>query len=241
MDKLSVEKPTSDAAIKSKSEWALVPFEGSCTRLSNPEPCVNKAMALLKALGEQALKWKDEKGKEDQDLFLAKDVQSHGERTRSLRTTFSPCLEQYLPASKSATSTNLQSASFSSESSETSSLVVLGTQTGAVIVRDVRNRVNGEGKSVRKRLHWLFASSIIDHTLQLVLRLEEDRRECLAAYEKERKRVQDLRFSLDCKREERLRVLAETVQKGLSCHSVVHEVTIIINMVKHAVSSTGSA
>ena len=224
MDGLSVEKPASDGAVTSKSEWALVPFEGSCTRLSNPQPCVNKAMALLRALGEQATRWKEEKGKDlDQDLSLGKDVQFYGERSRPLRATFSPCLEHHVPAScKSATPSNLQSASFSSESSEASSLVVLGTQTGAVIVRDVRNRVNGEGKFLRKHLHWLIPSTIIDHTLQLVLRLEDDRRECVAAYEKEVKRVQGLRFSLDCKREKRLIVLAETVQRGQSRHSLLY-------------------
>lgn len=224
MDKSSVEKPPSDAAATSKSEWALTPSAGSCTRLGNPNPCVQKAVTLLRALGELAAKWKNEKGKEEQDSSpFGGGTPAYGERIRPLRTTFSPYLEQHIPVPKSATTSNLHSASFSSESSDPCSLVVLGTQTGAVITRDFRNKVDGEGRSVRKQLHWLSTATIIDHTLQLVLRLEDDRRECTASFEKESKRVQELRSFLDCKREERLKVLAETVQRGQS-----HDFTLAV-------------
>lgn len=61
---------------------------------------------------------------------------------------------------------------------------------------------------------WSKADHVIKKSLSLVMKLENDRCETMRHLEEERMKVNEMRRKMDAKAAERLKVLADIVQKG---------------------------
>lgn len=62
---------------------------------------------------------------------------------------------------------------------------------------------------------WLDGEAVVHDALELVGRLDSDRREALGSLVSERERVTHLREALDLEREQRMDLLPSAVQEGM--------------------------
>ena len=186
-----------------ETEWALkeTPREnGSCLQLGNDGQCVNKATSLLTSLQDQLLKWR-----------TTKEVTSS--RTRRKKTTPSPILKDNMADSIQVNNVDKHLTVMS----DNKELVILGSQTGQTRFKTHTGFFLGTSNIddvTSKSFDWSEIDDVIMRTLNLVLRLEEDRSETVRLLEEEREKVRVMRETLDIKAAERLRILPVLVQKG---------------------------
>ena len=189
--------------VSEEIEWALkeTPREnGSCLQLGNDGQCVNKATSLLTSLQEQLLKWR-----------TTKEVTSS--RTWRKKTIPSPILKDNMADGIQVKNIDKGSTMIS----DNKELVILGSQTGYTRFKTHTGLVLGTSNIddvTSKSFDWSEIDDVIMRTLNLVLRLEDDRSETVRLLEEEREKVRVMRETLDIKAAERLTILPALVQKG---------------------------
>ena len=189
--------------ISEEIEWALkeTPREnGSCLQLGNDGQCVNKATSLLTSLQDQLLKWR-----------TTKEVTSS--KTWRKKTMPSPILKDNMADNIQMNNVDKHSTMMS----DNNELVILGSQTGHTRFKTQTGLVLGTSNIddiTSKSFDWSEIDDVIMRTLNLVLRLEDDRSETVRLLEEEREKVRAMRETLDIKATERLTILPALVQKG---------------------------
>ena len=194
---------TADVDMANKPfDWPtlLPPRQGSCLNLSSVEPCVNKAVFYLTQLKKTAKE--KEKGR---SLAKPSFSEIHTEREEDVRS------DSKAVTSRSASGRVNKLGNVAIQSPTAHDLYVEGTTTGTEIEKDRKNihpPQLQQGGSGRLDL------DVIAGAINLVARLEEDRKQTLAALASEKVKVQQLGLALDAEAERRLDLLGTEVQRG---------------------------
>lgn len=182
--------------------------EGSCL-LGNDGKCVEKATSLLSALKKQLELWQQslEKG------FVVPSVSSGLAENRS-----SSRLKITTPDHKTEGESDTTT---SKTENKTKMLQVRGVHAG--IARKLSKTATDLSTAQHtEQFDWSTADQAITRSLSLIMRLEKDREETVGLLEEEKSKVKDMRAKLDAKAAERLKILADIVQKGKQRNDLQH-------------------